>query len=128
MQPERKEAALAVVASACLLLLSALCLAWEMSVAPLRPGGSWLALKALPLLLPMPGVMQRRRYSFQWASLLVLVYFGEGLVRSMAEQGVSRMMAIAEAALALAFYLMALAYVRLTRQVPPAPSASRNGE
>ncbi|HEY1042491.1 MAG TPA: DUF2069 domain-containing protein, partial [Telluria sp.] len=31
--------------------------AWETVVAPLRPGGTLLALKALPLLLPLIGAI-----------------------------------------------------------------------
>ena len=61
---------------ACLSLLALifLCLAWELWLAPLRPGGSWLALKALPLLLPLLGVLKRRRYTYQWSSMLILAW------------------------------------------------------
>ncbi|MGH8629456.1 MAG: DUF2069 domain-containing protein, partial [Burkholderiales bacterium] len=59
-------------ASVSLLLLIAWSLAWELWLAPLRPGGSWLVLKALPLLLPLLGVLNGRRYTYQWASMLVL--------------------------------------------------------
>ena len=38
-------------AVAALLALIALCLAWELVLAPLRPGGSWLALAELLLCL-----------------------------------------------------------------------------
>src|SRR5690606_28653235 len=37
-------------ASVCLIGLIALGLAWELWLAPLRPGGSWLVLKVIPLL------------------------------------------------------------------------------
>jgi uncharacterized membrane protein len=115
MQLQRKEVWLATGASVCLLLLAALCLAWEMAIAPLRPGGSWLALKALPLLLPASGAVQGRRYSYQWASLLVQAYLAEGLVRSITDTGVSRLMAVGELTLSLAFFILALAYLRSTR-------------
>jgi uncharacterized membrane protein len=68
---------LARAALASLLGLLALCLAWELWLAPLRPGGSWLVLKALPLLAPLFGVLQERRYSFQWSSMLALAYLAE---------------------------------------------------
>ena len=41
-----------LAACASLVALIFLCLAWEIFLAPLKPGGSWLALKALPKLLP----------------------------------------------------------------------------
>ena len=69
------------VAATALVALILLCLAWELWLAPLRPGGSWLALKAAPLALPLGGILSGRRYTFQWTSLLALAYFAEGVVR-----------------------------------------------
>lgn len=112
-----KTETLALIAAGCLVLLASLCLAWELAIAPLRPGGSWLALKALPLVLPMAGVVQGRRYTFQWASMLVLAYFAEGIVRAMTDAGLSRLMAFSELVLALAFFVLAIAYVRSARSV-----------
>ena len=65
-----------------LLALAALCVAWELWWAPLRPGGSWLALKAVPLALPLAGLLKRRMYTYRWVSLLVWLYFTEGVVRA----------------------------------------------
>lgn len=117
MMPYPMNATLARAAGACLVLLAAVCLAWEMAGAPLRPGGSWLALKALPAVAPIAGVFQQRRYTFQWASMLALAYVAEGLVRSVADQGVSRAMALIELVLSLAFFALALAYLRRNRPV-----------
>ena len=50
--PGNAVAATRWLAAGSLLALIALCLAWELVLAPLRPGGSWLALKALPLCIP----------------------------------------------------------------------------
>ena len=47
-----------VIASASLIALVFLCVAWELWLAPVRAGGSTLALKALPLLLPLFGVLR----------------------------------------------------------------------
>jgi len=102
-------------AAASLIALAALCLAWELWLAPLRAGGSWLALKALPLLAPLPGVLRGRRYTFQWSSMLILAYFAEGAVRAWSERGASQRLAAAEVALSLVFFAAALAYARLTR-------------
>jgi len=106
---------LRAAASAALIALMALCLAWELWLAPLRPGGSLLALKALPLALALPGVLQGRRYTYQWSSMLVLAYFAEGATRAWAESGMARELAMAEIALSLAFFAAAVSYARLTR-------------
>ena len=98
-----------------LALLIALCLAWELWLAPLRPGGSLVALKALPLAFALPGVFAGRRYTFQWASMLILAYFAEGVTRAWAEAGLSRTLAWMELALALVFFAAAVSFCRLTR-------------
>jgi uncharacterized membrane protein len=108
-----------------LLALLFLCLAWELWLAPLRPGGSWLALKALPLLLPLMGVLHGRRYTYQWASMLILAYFSEGAVRSFSDTGASAALALAETLLALVFFASAVFYARLTRLTQPRAAASR---
>jgi uncharacterized membrane protein len=102
---------------ACLSLLALifLCLAWELWLAPLRPGGSWLVLKALPLLLPLPGILRGKRYTYQWASMLILAYFAEGAVRAFGDGGRSAALALAETALTLLFFVSAILYARLTR-------------
>jgi uncharacterized membrane protein len=102
---------------ACLSLLALifLCLAWELWLAPLRPGGSWMALKALPLLAPLLGVLNGRRYTYQWASMLILAYLAEGIMRAASESGLAGALALAEALLALAFFGSAVFYARLSR-------------
>jgi uncharacterized membrane protein len=106
---------------ACLSLLALifLCLAWELWLAPLRPGGSWLVLKALPLLLPLLGILRGRRYTYQWASMLILAYFAEGAVRAFADGGRSAALAWTELALTLVFFISAILYARLTRESQP---------
>jgi uncharacterized membrane protein len=64
-----------------LLALIVLCLAWELWLAPLRPGGSWLVLKVLPLTLPLAGLLKNRMYTYRWLSLMVWLYAAEGAVR-----------------------------------------------
>ena len=102
-----------------LLVLIFLCLAWELWLAPLRPGGSWLALKVLPLLAPLMGILHGRRYTYQWASMLILAYFAEGAMRAFGDAGASAALALAEALLALIFFLCAVLYARLTRRSQP---------
>ncbi len=101
-----------LVAIASLIGLIALCIAWEMVLAPLRPGGSWLALKALPLLFPLKGVLKRDVYTLQWASMLILLYFAEGIVRATTEPGVSSMLGWTEVALSLLFFISTLCFLR----------------
>jgi uncharacterized membrane protein len=108
--------ALRLTASCSLIGLLALCLAWELWLAPLRPGGSLLALKALPLSLPLAGILNGRRYTYQWTVMLILAYFAEGAVRAWSERGASQALAGLELLLSLAFFASAVAYARLTRQ------------
>ena len=115
---------LRAIAGAALLALIALCLAWELALAPLRPGGSLAALKALPLILPLAGVVQGRRYTFQWASMLILAWFAEGVMRAWADSGLSRSLALAEIVLALVFFAAAVAYARLSRPAAWQPRRS----
>ena len=103
------------IAAASLISLILLCLAWELWLAPLRPGGSLVALKALPLALVLPGVFAGRRYTFQWSSMLVLAYLAEGATRAWAETGLSQSLAWLEIVLALAFFVAAVSFARLTR-------------
>jgi uncharacterized membrane protein len=90
-----------------LLVLIALCLAWEIWLAPLKPGGSWLSLKALPLLAPLFGLLHGRRYTFQWTPFLALAYFTEGVVRGWSEPDPVRTLAILEVVLSLALFTCA---------------------
>jgi uncharacterized membrane protein len=99
-----------LVASASLIALIFLCLAWELWLAPIRAGGSALALKALPLLLPLFGVLRGKRYTYQWSSMLIFAYFTEGVVRAWSERGSGQAMAVAEIVLSLVFFTAAVWY------------------
>jgi uncharacterized membrane protein len=105
--------ALRVASSVSLIALIALCLAWEAWLAPLRPGGSALMLKVLPLLAPLFGVLRGRRYTYQWSSMLIWFYFTEGVVRAWSDKGLSAQLAWGEVALSLAFFVSASLYARL---------------
>ena len=107
---------LRLAASASLIALIVLCLVWELWLAPLRPGGSYLALKAAPLAIPLLGILLGWRYTYQWSSMFVLAYFTEGVVRAWSERGMSQLLAGTEIALSAVFFAAAVAYSRLTRQ------------
>jgi uncharacterized membrane protein len=96
-----------------LIALIFLCLLWEAVLAPIKPGGSLLMLKALPLLLPLFGILRGKVYTHQWTALLALAYFCEGVVRAWSEHGPSRALALAEVMLALTLAASAAAYARL---------------
>jgi uncharacterized membrane protein len=104
-----------LAACASLVALTFLCLAWELFLAPVKPGGSWLALKALPLLAPLFGVLRGRRYTFKWSTLLIWAYAAEGAARMYTDTGGSARLAFAELALALAYFAAAVAYLKTTR-------------
>ncbi|WP_313371559.1 DUF2069 domain-containing protein, partial [Achromobacter animicus] len=76
---------LRLVASVSLFALIVLCVAWETVVAPVRPGGSWMLLKALPLAFPLRGIVRGNLYTYQWAAMLSLLYLMEGVVRAMSD-------------------------------------------
>ena len=109
------------IALACLLALVALCVAWELFLAPLKPGGSWLVLKVLPLLVPLPGVLRGRRYTFQWSTLLIWLYAAEGATRAWTDAGAAAALAGLELVLALCYFGAAVAYLGATRAAASAP-------
>jgi uncharacterized membrane protein len=102
-------------ASASLIALILLCVAWEALLAPLKQDGSLLILKALPLLIPLFGILKGKRYTYQWASMFILLYFTEGAVRAWADKGLSAKLALLEVALTLLFFMCAIFYAKLTR-------------
>ena len=113
-------------ASATLIALIFLCLGWELWWAPLKPGGSWLVLKAVLLLAPLFGILRGKRYTYKWLSLLVQLYLLEGLTRATSDRGLSQQLAIGETLLAAALFLWVVLYIRATRapQEEKAASAS----
>lgn len=113
------------LATGSLLALIVLCLAWELVLAPVRPGGSWLAIKALPLCIPLAGILKNRMYTYRWVSLLVWLYFTEGVVRAWSDRPPSNWLAMAEIALCLVLFTACTAHIRLRlRKAPAAPAAS----
>ena len=114
------------IASASLIALIFLCLGWELWWAPLRPGGSWLVLKAVFLLLPLFGILRGKRYTYKWMSLFIQFYLLEGLVRATSEQGMAQWLAIGETVLAGILFVSVILFIRTTRgpQMKKAASAS----
>ncbi|MCW5654031.1 DUF2069 domain-containing protein [Hydrogenophaga sp.] len=108
-----------------LLGLIALGLAWELWLAPLREGGSWWALKVLPLTVPLAGLLKNRMYTYRWVSLLVWLYFAEGVVRATSgESGMSTLLASLQVLLCIALFTACALHVRMrlraAANLPPA--------
>jgi uncharacterized membrane protein len=116
-----RNAALQQVATLSLFGLFFLCLVWEIWLAPLRPGGTLLFLKALPLAFAMRGVIRGKLYTLQWASMLVLLYLMEGVVRVMSDPpGPSINLAWVEIALASIFFFSAIVSVHPAKRAAKA--------
>ena len=92
--------------------LIALGVAWELWLAPLRPGGTWLAIKVLPLCIPLGGLLRMRLYTYRWMSLLVWIYFIEGVVRATSDRGTSAVLATVEVGLCLVLFTACVLHVR----------------
>lgn len=103
------------VASASLIALIFLCLAWEAWLAPLKPGGSWLTLKAAFLLFPLFGILRGKRYTYKWLSLFIQFYLLEGLTRATSDHGLTQWLAAGETLLAAVLFTALILYIRATR-------------
>ena len=101
---------LAVVSLVGLIVLS---VAWELYLAPIKPGGSLLALKALPLCVPLAGLLKNRMYTYRWVSLLVWLYFTEGVVRAYSDRAPSNYWAMVEVFLCLTLFAGCAMHVRI---------------
>jgi uncharacterized membrane protein len=85
-------------------------LAWELWLAP--TGSGTLALKVLPLLIPLAGLLRRRLYTYRWVSLFVWLYFTEGVVRATTDQGLSAWLAFIQVLLCVALFVACAVHVR----------------
>ena len=103
-----------------------LCVCWEWFISPLRPEGAWLILKAFPLLLPMRGIWKGNVYTMQWASMLILLYITEGLVR-ITESGWNFYLAILETLLATIAFVCLLMYLKPIKAEAKAKTKAQSG-
>jgi uncharacterized membrane protein len=99
-----------------LLGLIVLGLVWELFLAPIRPGGSWLALKVLPLCVPLAGLLKNRMYTYRWVTLMVWLYFTEGAVRAYSDKPPGNTLAMLEVALCLVLFTASAMHVRLRQK------------
>lgn len=94
-------------------------LLWELKLAPLPGGSGALAIKVLPLSFALTGLLKHKLYTYRWLSLLVWLYFTEGVVRATGDHGLSQQLAIAETALSVTLFAACAMYVRLRLRVLP---------
>ena len=109
-----------------LVALVVLSVAWELYLAPIKPGGSLLALKALPLCVPLAGLLKNRMYTYRWVSLLVWLYFTEGVVRAYSDRAPSSYYALLEVFLCLTLFAACALHVRLRLRNAKAQGALPN--
>jgi uncharacterized membrane protein len=102
-----------LLAVSSLMGLIVLGLVWELWLAPLRPGGTLLALKVLPLCFPLTGLLKNRMYTYRWLSLLIWLYFTEGVVRAWSDAAPSNYFALAEVLLCVVLFAACALHVRL---------------
>ena len=102
-----------LIAVLSLMGLIVLGLVWELWLAPLRPGGTLLALKVLPLCFPLTGLLKNRMYTYRWLSLLIWLYFTEGVVRAWGDTAPSNYFAFAEVVLCVVLFASCALHVRL---------------
>ncbi|MDK4681195.1 DUF2069 domain-containing protein [Kingella negevensis] len=100
------------VARVAWLLLIGLTLLWDAFFNPLHTGRVLLLLKLLPLLLPLRGILSGKIYTYQYCSMLVMMYFIEGVMRLWDVQAVSRVCAAAEVLLSVIFFIGCLKYLQ----------------
>lgn len=93
-------------------------------LAPLRPGGTWLALKALPLCIPLAGILKNRMYTYRWVSLVIWLYFTEGVVRGWGDKPPSQWLAWGEVALCLVLFTACTLHVRVRQRNAKAAAAA----
>lgn len=101
------------LAVGCLLGLIVLGLAWELFLAPLPSGSGALALKVLPLCIPLAGLLKHRMYTYRWLSLMVWIYFTEGVVRAWSDRWPSNALALLEVVLCVLLFAACALHVRL---------------
>ncbi len=96
-------------------------LVWELWLAPLRPGGSLLVLKVLPLCIPLAGILKNKMYTYRWVSLMVWLYFTEGAVRAYSDKAPSNYYAMVQVLLCCTLFAACALHVRL-RLRPATPA------
>ena len=100
------------LAAGSIIALIATTLLWELWLAPTRVPALAAGIKALPLCLPLPGLLKRRMYTYRWTSLLVWLYVFDGAVR-VTDGGATSVLAAIELLLCVVLFAACGLHVRL---------------
>jgi uncharacterized membrane protein len=104
-------------ASLSLIGLIILNLLWEIFYNPLHGEGSLMVIKSVILLIPLSGILKKNRYTYQWASMFILLFFIEGIVRFYSETGISQSMALYQIILSSIFFVSTMFFCKITRKL-----------
>jgi uncharacterized membrane protein len=104
-------------ASLSLIGLIILNLLWEIFYNPLHNQGSLMVIKSVILLIPLSGILKKNRYTYQWSSMFILLFFIEGVVRFYSETGISQSMALYQIILACIFFISTMYFCKVTRKL-----------
>ena len=100
-----------------LIALIFLNLLWEIGFNPIHSKTTWMVLKSAILLVPLVGILKKDRYTFQWSSMLIMIFFIEGVVRFYSEGGISQSIALCQIILSFIFFMSAMFFCRLTKNL-----------
>ncbi|MGE4596648.1 MAG: DUF2069 domain-containing protein [Methylophilaceae bacterium] len=100
-----------------LISLIILNLTWELFYNPLREQGSWMVIKSIILLLPLFGILKKNKYTYQWSSMFILLFFIEGVVRSYSETGLSQNIAFFQILLSVIFFLSTVFFCKTIKDI-----------
>ena len=106
---------LSLSASLSLICLIILNLLWEIFYNPLQEDGSLMVFKALILLIPLSGILKKNLYTYQWSSMLILLFFIEGIVRFYSEKEISQIMALSQIILSIIFFISTIFFCKYSK-------------
>lgn len=106
------------VTIASVVALAGLEILWELLLAP-SPGMRWMAIKAVPLAILVPGIVRGERRARQWLALLAPWYCAEALVRTLTEPVRPALVAAMAAVLALVAFVAVLLWFHAQRRAAP---------
>tara|TARA_B100000809_G_scaffold159858_1_gene157250 strand:- start:720 stop:1055 length:336 start_codon:yes stop_codon:yes gene_type:complete len=104
-------------ASLSLIGLIILNLLWEIFYNPLHNQGSLMVVKSVILLIPLSGILKKNRYTYQWSSMFILLFFIEGVVRFYSEREISQSMALYQIILSCIFFISTMFFCKATRKL-----------
>jgi len=102
-------------ASFSLISLIILNLIWEIFYNPLQDHGSLMVFKSLILLIPLFGILKKNIYTYQWSSMLILLFFIEGIVRFYSEKEISQIMALSQIILSIIFFISTIFFCKYSK-------------